>query len=237
KSCNKPVTIDEEIFALGVEQEPSKNNESKVRQKILLKTECRIEDYKIFDKVLDQVPEKLKEDIKNEFTRDAPELTRQNETNPMSKIKKIVTKNNTGMPDNSKGKDKDYRSCLENKLRKKNPYQETVNIKLKEEQIDIEWDRLSNAIQEVANKHIPWSKAKKIDFSCKKVIPKCKYHKELKLLHKICKYKKEKGIAKISHSECSRFNIQIEQINEKNIMEILPLPNTWNLVNVDELRK
>ncbi|CAG8843921.1 31206_t:CDS:2, partial [Gigaspora margarita] len=60
---------------------------------------------------------------------------------------------------------------------------------------------LSNAIQEAANKHIPWAKAKKIDFICKKVIPKCKYHKELKLLYKICKYKKEKGIAKISHSE------------------------------------
>ncbi|CAG8668377.1 20588_t:CDS:2 [Gigaspora margarita] len=87
KSCNKPVTINEEIFALGVEQEPSKNNESKVRQKILLETEYEIEDYgmkeieipltkiedssleennyplEIFDKVLDQVPEKLKEDI------------------------------------------------------------------------------------------------------------------------------------------------------------------------------
>ncbi|CAG8857365.1 22820_t:CDS:1, partial [Gigaspora margarita] len=70
-----------------VEQEPSKNNESKVRQKILLETEYEIEDYgtkeieisltkiedssleennnppEIFDKVLDQVPEKLKEDI------------------------------------------------------------------------------------------------------------------------------------------------------------------------------
>ncbi|CAG8824050.1 38050_t:CDS:2, partial [Gigaspora margarita] len=81
------ITIDEKIFALGVEQEPSKNNESKVRQKILLETECGIEDYsmkeieisltkiedsfleknnhspEIFDKVLDQVSEKLKEDI------------------------------------------------------------------------------------------------------------------------------------------------------------------------------
>ncbi|CAG8853269.1 18377_t:CDS:2, partial [Gigaspora margarita] len=81
------VTIDEEIFALGVEQEPSKNNESKVRQKILLKTEYGIEDNgtkeieilltkikdssleennhppEIFNKVLDQVPGKLKEDI------------------------------------------------------------------------------------------------------------------------------------------------------------------------------
>ncbi|CAG8857558.1 39604_t:CDS:1, partial [Gigaspora margarita] len=28
------------------------------------------------------------------------------ETNPMSKIKNLVTKNNTGKPDNSKGKDK-----------------------------------------------------------------------------------------------------------------------------------
>ncbi|CAG8735473.1 24019_t:CDS:2 [Gigaspora margarita] len=52
-----------ENTATGVKQEPSKNNESKVRQKILLKTEYRIEDYEIFDKVLDQVPEKVKEDI------------------------------------------------------------------------------------------------------------------------------------------------------------------------------
>ncbi|CAG8693491.1 14356_t:CDS:2 [Gigaspora margarita] len=90
----------------------------KVRQKILLETEYGIEDYgikeieillsktedssleennyppEIFDKVLDQVPKKLKEDI--------------------------------------------------------NPHQETVDIKLKEEQIDIEWNRLSNAIQEAA---------------------------------------------------------------------------------------
>ncbi|CAG8801845.1 34601_t:CDS:1, partial [Gigaspora margarita] len=120
---------------------------------------------------------------------------------------------------------------------KKESHQESVDKKLKEEQIDIEWDRLSNAIQEATNKHIPWSKAKKTDFSCKKVIPKCKYHKELKLLYKICKYKKEKDVDKISHSERSRFNIQIEQINEKNIMEIPPLPSAWNLVNVDELRK
>ncbi|CAG8811002.1 36969_t:CDS:2 [Gigaspora margarita] len=86
KLCNKPVTIDKEIFALGVEQESSKNNESKVRQKILLETEYRIEDYgikeiknslikvedssleknnyplEIFDKILDQVSEKVKED-------------------------------------------------------------------------------------------------------------------------------------------------------------------------------
>ncbi|CAG8777231.1 13996_t:CDS:2, partial [Gigaspora margarita] len=123
----------------------------------------------------------------------------------------------------------DYRSCLENKLQKKNPYQESVDRKLKEEQIDTQWDHLSNAIQEAANKHIPWSKAKKMEFSCKKVIPKCKYHKELKLLYKICKYKKEKGVNKISHSERSRFNIQIKQINEKNMMEIPPLPSAWNL--------
>ncbi|CAG8856207.1 38707_t:CDS:1, partial [Gigaspora margarita] len=45
-----------------------------------------------------------------------------------------------------------------------NPHQESVNRKLKEEQIDIEWDRLSNAIQEAANKHISWSKAKKTEF-------------------------------------------------------------------------
>ncbi|CAG8845812.1 11447_t:CDS:1, partial [Gigaspora margarita] len=69
-----------------VEQKSSKNNESKVRQKILLETECGIENYgmkeienslikvddgsleennhppEIFDKVLDQVPEKVKED-------------------------------------------------------------------------------------------------------------------------------------------------------------------------------
>ncbi|CAG8747246.1 10499_t:CDS:2, partial [Gigaspora margarita] len=120
---------------------------------------------------------------------------------------------------------------------KKESHQESVDRELKEEQIDIEWDCLSNAIQEAANKHIPWSKAKKMEFSCKKVIPKCKYHKELKLLHKICKYKKEKGINKISHSECSRFNIQIKQINEKNMMEIPPLLSAWNLVNVDELQK
>ncbi|CAG8716861.1 42638_t:CDS:2, partial [Gigaspora margarita] len=87
KSCNKPVIMDKKNFALGVEQEPSKNNKSKVRQKILLETECGIEDYsmkeieisltkiedssleknnhppEIFDKVLNQVPEKLKEDI------------------------------------------------------------------------------------------------------------------------------------------------------------------------------
>ncbi|CAG8844823.1 35538_t:CDS:2, partial [Gigaspora margarita] len=44
-----------------------------------------------------------------------------------------------------------------------------------------------------------------------------------------------KGVAKISHSECSRFNIQIEQLNEKNMMEIPPLSNTWNLANL--LRK
>ncbi|CAG8802237.1 15811_t:CDS:2, partial [Gigaspora margarita] len=42
----------------------------------------------------------------NEFTRDVPELTRQSETNSMFKIKNLVTKNNTGKPDNSKGKDK-----------------------------------------------------------------------------------------------------------------------------------
>ncbi|CAG8829337.1 12084_t:CDS:1, partial [Gigaspora margarita] len=70
--------MDKKIFALGVEPEPSKNNESKVRQKILLETEYGIEDYsmkkienssikvedssleennyplKIFDKVSDQ---------------------------------------------------------------------------------------------------------------------------------------------------------------------------------------
>ncbi|CAG8842357.1 33985_t:CDS:1, partial [Gigaspora margarita] len=112
-----------------------------------------------------------------------------------------------------------------NKLRKKNPHQKSVDRKLKEKQIDIEWDRLNNAIQEAANKYIPWSKAKKTDFNCKKVIPKCKYHKELKLLHKICKYKKEKGVDKISYSKGSRFNIQIKQINEKNMMKIPSLPS------------
>ncbi|CAG8830255.1 12175_t:CDS:1, partial [Gigaspora margarita] len=87
KLYNKLVTMDEKIFALEVEQEPSKNNESKVRQKILLETEYGIEDYdtkeieilltkiedssleknnhlpEIFNKVSDQVSEKLKEDI------------------------------------------------------------------------------------------------------------------------------------------------------------------------------
>ncbi|CAG8830327.1 31050_t:CDS:2, partial [Gigaspora margarita] len=168
----------------------------------------------------------------NEFTRDAPELTRQDETNSMSKIKNLVTKNNTRKPDNSKGKDKvnlqethiqkqekKFKQPLlnkENKLKiqeikllkkqapKKESHQETVDKKLKEEQIDIEWNRLSNAIQEAANKHIPWSKAKKTDFICKKVIP----------------------------NEHSRFNIQIEQINEKNMMEIPPLPNIWNLKEI-----
>ncbi|CAG8819133.1 37080_t:CDS:2, partial [Gigaspora margarita] len=94
-----------------------------------------------------------------------------------------------------------------NKLQKKNLYQESVDRKLKKEQIDIEWDHLSNAIQEAANKHIPWSKVKKTEFS----------------------------IDKISHSKRSRFNIQIKQINEKNKMEIPPLPSAWNLVNVDDL--
>ncbi|CAG8483398.1 9083_t:CDS:2 [Gigaspora margarita] len=80
------VTIDEEIFALRVEQEPSKNNESKVRQMILLETEYGIEDYsmkeiknslikvedssleennyppEIFDKISVQGPGKVKED-------------------------------------------------------------------------------------------------------------------------------------------------------------------------------
>ncbi|CAG8643501.1 7737_t:CDS:2 [Gigaspora margarita] len=169
----------------------------------------------------------------NEFTRNVPELTRQSETNLVSRIKNLVPKNNIGKPNNSKGKDKvdlqetyiqkqekefkqpllnkknknsrnntekenrkedqnketlqvdhrekegkwlntkhlnyasfwskreedknkgadigilvrehwqndnweDYKSCLENKLQKMNPYQETIDIKLKEEQIDIE---------------------------------------------------------------------------------------------------
>ncbi|CAG8749756.1 1156_t:CDS:2 [Gigaspora margarita] len=197
--------MDEKIFALGVEQEPSKNNESKVRQKILLETKYGIEDYsmkeienslikmedssleknnhppEIFDKISDQEPEK-----ENEFTRDAPELTRQSETDPVSKIKNQVPKNNIEKLNNTPKNKSSSRS---------------IDIKLKEEQINIEWNHLSNAIQEAANKHIPWSKAKKTDFSYKKVFPKCKYHKELKLLHKICKDKKEKGVAKINYSE------------------------------------
>ncbi|CAG8643515.1 7738_t:CDS:2, partial [Gigaspora margarita] len=88
KSCNKPVTIDKKIFALRVEQKSGKNNESKVRQKILLETEYGIEDYsmkeienllikiedssleknihppKIFDKISDQSDTNYAKEVK-----------------------------------------------------------------------------------------------------------------------------------------------------------------------------
>ncbi|CAG8823962.1 5156_t:CDS:2, partial [Gigaspora margarita] len=92
-----------------------------------------------------------------------------------------------------------------------------VDIKLKEEQINIEWDHLSNMIQKAANKHKLWSKAKKTDFNYKKVIPKHKYHKELKLLYKICKYKKEKGKAKISYSEHTNLLRKKAEVLARNI--------------------
>ncbi|CAG8726063.1 13884_t:CDS:2 [Gigaspora margarita] len=52
------ITINEEIFALEVEQEPSKNNKSKVKDSSLEKNNYLP---KIFNKVSDQAPEKVKE--------------------------------------------------------------------------------------------------------------------------------------------------------------------------------
>ncbi|CAG8851591.1 14890_t:CDS:2, partial [Gigaspora margarita] len=56
----RSVTMDEEIFTLGVEQDPSKNNESKMEDTFIKENSHPLE---IIDKHPNQVSEKVKEHI------------------------------------------------------------------------------------------------------------------------------------------------------------------------------
>ncbi|CAG8854735.1 33595_t:CDS:2, partial [Gigaspora margarita] len=96
--------------------------------------------------------------------------------------------------------------------------------------------RIGSHIASAAMKHIPWINIKKTETQVRISVPKHKIYREIKFLYQLQKKNQMHNGDEISLCNQSKFNIQIDSLNQLYQTQIPQMPKFWSQIDLENLK-